>query len=351
MGALARAIVAVVVAGGLGACTSTGAFECEADEQCQDGSRLGRCESSGWCSFPDATCDSGYKYGTHAGEGLADACVDPSLGSSGDPTGPATTIGTTTNVDGPGPLDSAEGDTTTTTATTATTEPLTSGPAGESSSGAASEDTGEPVDPAVFIDRFDRPDDLALGNGWVEKTPTAFQLVDGRVVFESSAGGFQDNLWYRDESELDVEVCIELQILAVDPNNHPQVHARMQPDDIAEPGQVTAYILFVEGPSLALVRVAAGGFQADWSEPLSAPLEVGPWYRLCMIVVGTDPVELEGRLWVEQASGWVLHTELLATDGGAARITQPGATGSSAADAEQVANLVYDDFMRTILVP
>jgi hypothetical protein len=354
VGAFARAIAAAVLAGSLGACTSTGAFECEADAQCQDGARLGRCESSGWCSFPDAACDSGYKYGTHAGDGLAEACVDPSLGSSGEPTTSVTTIGTTTGVGGTDPLDASADDTTTTadTTATATTEPLTSGPAESSTSGAdaTSEDTGEPVDP-VFIDRFDRPDDLAIGNGWIEKHPTAFQLVDGRVVFESSASGFEDNMWYRDESELDVEVCIDFQILAADLDNHPQVHARIQPEDIEEPGQVSSYVLYVEDLSLVLVRLAGGAFQQEWSEPLPGALQVGPWYRLCSIVVGTDPVQLEGRLWVEQPSGWVLQAELLATDDAAGRITEPGATGSSAADAEQVANLVYDHFVRTILAP
>lgn len=77
----------------------------------------------------------------------------------------------------------------------------------------------------------------------------------------------------------------------------------MQPEDIAEPGQVTSYILYVEGPSLRIVRVAAGGFAQEWGEPLSAALEVGPWYRLCMIVLGTDPVELEGHLWIQGEGG------------------------------------------------
>jgi hypothetical protein len=345
-----------VVAGGVGACASPGAFECEADGQCQDGGRLGRCESSGWCSFPDPSCDSGHKYGAHAGDGLASSCVDASLGSSGELTGPVvtTTTGPVTGVDATGPLESAGDDPTTgADTTTATTEPLTSGPLAESSSsGATTEDTGEPVDPAVFIDDFERPDDPAIGNDWVEKTASAFQLVDGQVVFESRASGFEDNLWYRDESERDVEVCIELRILAADVNNHPQVHARIQPDDIAEPGLVTSYVLYVEDPSLSLVRLAGGAFVQQWEEPLAASLEVGPWYRLCIVTLGTDPVDLEGRLWIQDDGGaWALHTELLATDDSAGRITLPGATGSSGADTPQLANFAYDNFSRTILAP
>jgi hypothetical protein len=339
--------LAFVVLGGPSACAMPGAFECQSDDQCHHGSRSGRCESSGWCSFPDTTCESGYKFGAHAGDGLAGACVDEPLGSSGGSTGPATTLTTTTTtttttLDDTGPL--------TTTADGSTTVPLTSGPS-ESSSSAASEDTGEPVDPAVFFDDFERPNDPMLGNGWVEKTATAYQIVDGRVVFESSAGGYQDNLWYRDESVLDVEVCVEVELLAIHPDNHPQVHARMQPGDIAEPGQVTSYILYVEGPQLRLVRVAGGGFGQVWSEPLTAELAAGPSYRLCIIVRGTDPVELEGRLWVQGGGGWALHTEVLATDGSNGRIAEPGATGSSGADSPQLQNFAYDNFMRTILTP
>lgn len=339
-----------VVAGGAGACASPGAFECEADVQCQDGARLGRCESSGWCSFSDPSCDSGQKYGAHAGDGLANSCVDAPLGSSGELTGPTvtTTTGPVTSVDATGPLEPTADDPT----TGATTEPLTSGPLAESSSGATTEDTSEPVDPAVFIDDFERPNALAIGNGWVEKTASAFQLVDGEVVFESKASGYEDNLWYRSESERDVEVCIDLRILAAHADNHPQVHARMQPEDIAEPGQVTSYVLYVEGPSLSLVRLAAGAFQQQWNEPLSASLEVGPWYRLCVVTLGTDPVQLEGGLWIQDGGGaWSLHTELLATDNSPGRITEPGATGSSGADAPQIASFVYDNFRRTILTP
>lgn len=37
----------------------------------------GACEPNGFCSFPDADCLSGSRYGEHAGAGLANTCVEP----------------------------------------------------------------------------------------------------------------------------------------------------------------------------------------------------------------------------------------------------------------------------------
>jgi hypothetical protein len=68
----------------LPACQST-PFACQSDAACPDG----RCESQGWCSFPDAECPSGYRFGEHAADGLASTCVDPDEGTSG----PAGTTG------------------------------------------------------------------------------------------------------------------------------------------------------------------------------------------------------------------------------------------------------------------
>lgn len=50
-------------------------FQCKDDGDCDGEEALGRCEANGWCSFPDDTCGSGRRYGTHAGDGLASLCV------------------------------------------------------------------------------------------------------------------------------------------------------------------------------------------------------------------------------------------------------------------------------------
>lgn len=52
-------------------------FVCRADSQCTVESRVGVCEPSGYCSFPDTTCPQGRRHGTYAGVGLGQRCVDP----------------------------------------------------------------------------------------------------------------------------------------------------------------------------------------------------------------------------------------------------------------------------------
>ncbi|MEM9460993.1 MAG: hypothetical protein AAGF11_42910 [Myxococcota bacterium] len=61
-------------------------FVCEGDEQCALDGREGVCESDGYCSFPDSSCDSGRRYHDSASSTLAGRCTTPeAMGSSGDP--------------------------------------------------------------------------------------------------------------------------------------------------------------------------------------------------------------------------------------------------------------------------
>jgi hypothetical protein len=57
------------------ACARIGGYECSDDAQCSthDG---GRCEDTGYCSYPDADCPSMRRYGEHAGA-LSGACTQP----------------------------------------------------------------------------------------------------------------------------------------------------------------------------------------------------------------------------------------------------------------------------------
>jgi hypothetical protein len=61
-------------------------YHCTTDAQCHFGGQQGHCEASAACSFPDAGCASGSRYGQFAPPGLAGACVDVAnndLGSGG----------------------------------------------------------------------------------------------------------------------------------------------------------------------------------------------------------------------------------------------------------------------------
>lgn len=68
-----RRWLAVVLA--LVGCQRAESFVCAADDECVDGSRAGTCEPSGFCSFPDAACASGQRYGEYASAELAGSCA------------------------------------------------------------------------------------------------------------------------------------------------------------------------------------------------------------------------------------------------------------------------------------
>ena len=55
-------------------CEQPGEFQCASSSQCQSAGVDGTCEASGFCSFPDAGCESGRRYGGLAGP-LSNVCV------------------------------------------------------------------------------------------------------------------------------------------------------------------------------------------------------------------------------------------------------------------------------------
>jgi hypothetical protein len=80
-------LCAVAVAVGP-SCHRLGVYACESDANCVDGDKRGMCEATGWCAYPDPSCEeTGRRYDDLAGGGLAGKCVEP------DPL--ATTTGTT----------------------------------------------------------------------------------------------------------------------------------------------------------------------------------------------------------------------------------------------------------------
>ena len=54
-----------------------------------------------------------------------------------------------------------------------------------------------PLAQAQFVDDFSRPDSAALGNGWLEKSQAAFDLVGGQVTKQAVGSGYRDNIVYR----------------------------------------------------------------------------------------------------------------------------------------------------------
>ena len=106
----------------LTSCSRADTFVCSDDSSCPDG----RCEGTGYCSFPSDTCPSGRRYGDFSGP-LSGQCVGEDMPGT---SGPSTASG-----DGTG---SPPGET--------SSPPSTSGPTGPSTSGPTSvstDDSGE----------------------------------------------------------------------------------------------------------------------------------------------------------------------------------------------------------------
>jgi hypothetical protein len=318
----------------------------------------GTCEPTGGCSFPDDSCGSGRRYGAHAPDGLAGTCasaevatvttedVSDSLSASASVTVTLTSLGSS---------DSGSADSTTmavsASAGSETSTGLVSTSGSTSDEGGTSESTGGSV--AEFFDPFDRPNGPDLGNGWIEKTPGAFRILDEQVEFDTVNGeDFRDNLFYRPlaESLLDVEASVVVDFVADDPFGFPQLHTRVQADDVATLGSLTSYVVFVDSddpldPRLTVNRIAGGAFGPGDSVSIAPPPVAVETYRLRSRVTGTDPVTVEGFFEVLVSDAWEVRTEVMLVDVAEDRIVVAGTMGGGGHVALQ--HFVLDDFSYT----
>ena len=130
---------ALVCLAAVPACTTPSIFACSDSTQCAAEGAAGRCEATGFCSFPDDDCESGHRYGEFSGP-LSETCVPTDGGS----TGVASSETSSTPVPGTVTGDPDPPDASTSSSTgipdESTTMPITSDPSSSSSS------TGEPLD-------------------------------------------------------------------------------------------------------------------------------------------------------------------------------------------------------------
>lgn len=108
------------------ACLKFDPFGCQEDTQC-DASAMGRCDATGWCSYPDLECATGYRFEANAGDGLGGDCVGT------DPTGTGTGPTSTSNATEPD-LETGQD---TGTATTTGPDPTTSNSSDDDPTGEA----------------------------------------------------------------------------------------------------------------------------------------------------------------------------------------------------------------------
>ena len=97
--ATGQGLLLVAIAGLLVSCVTTTA-RCIEHSDCVSDGIQGRCQSNGFCSFPDLECDSGQRYDDYAG-GVAGECVpDGDDATSGVATSSAVTSWTITGTSG-----------------------------------------------------------------------------------------------------------------------------------------------------------------------------------------------------------------------------------------------------------
>jgi hypothetical protein len=184
----AAGCVTLAIAAATPGCLRTAAFECVAESDCIDAGVAGRCEPNGFCSFPDAGCESGQRYGDHAGNGLGGLCV-PEDGSTGIADDGGTTESTTTGSTSVASLDttplsvgsessSASSFTTAPADTSTTTDESTSDP-----TDAESSSTSGGVVPQCpsFVDDFE---DGMLDASWTTMDGQYVTEANGELTFE-----------------------------------------------------------------------------------------------------------------------------------------------------------------------
>lgn len=192
------------------------------------------------------------------------------------------------------------------TTTTQTADDSSAGD-GATSEGSTTEGIDCELPPGSTWDEgFDRPDADDLGNCWIEKSPSVWQIVDGEVVSEGEGTTVSaDHIVWRDGLRADnVEIKLELRVRSADLRNEPYALARMS-DASLEPGSAYhGYALLpratdgAEPMQLCLMRFDGGIEPGDQRcENLPSPLELGPTrHRLVLQVSGPGPVLVDGRL-------------------------------------------------------
>lgn len=160
-----------------------------------------------------------------------------------------------------------------------------------------------PMTDMVFFDNFNRGPSADVGNGWIEKLPSAFEILASGVLWADNTepNQYLDTMVYRplSEEQLDVETGVEFVRAAG--ARFPQVHARIQGDTVALDNLLESYILYVEDgltPQGLAIAVqppvySMGECIIGYATFPTLP-QVGVRYRIRLQARGTYPVALTG---------------------------------------------------------
>ncbi len=88
---LSTGLITSLAWGLAGGCLDFGGFNCSDNAQCLLDGMSGFCQpATGFCSYPDMLCATGFRYGEEAGDGLGGECVEPAVATTST-TAPPTT--------------------------------------------------------------------------------------------------------------------------------------------------------------------------------------------------------------------------------------------------------------------
>lgn len=200
-----------------------------------------------------------------------------------------------------------------------------------------------------FDDSFNRANGAVIGNGWVEKTPSAFDLDGGRVYANFGNSDFRDNLLSRPppENRLNVEASVDLQ-LRWRPVGYPMVVTRLQNATAAD--AFDGYLLLLNNdPGEAVIgrqRTTDAYYTTLATITLSQPVVEGSTYRLRLSTTGTTAVTIQGTVERLAAGAWQTIGTATVVDSSPQRIATAGSVGVST-EAED--SYSFDNFRRVDL--
>jgi len=208
----------------------------------------------------------------------------------------------------------------------------------------------------LWIDDFNRPDDNAIGNGWLMKTPAAFHLKNHSAYRLSTNGStdYRDNIVFRPAAEdlRDVTVTIEFKEIATPPG-YPQVEARIQQSSVSNPNTLDCYIFFIaDAPSTAIIGRQKGSSYLTTlaSMTLTMPVDITHRFRLILSVSGTTSVTVSGEVdMLDPNQNWIPLAQKTVSDTDTTRIEPAGSVGFSAGTPEVDGQYSYFNFTRLAL--
>jgi hypothetical protein len=173
------------------ACASDDPFRCVEDGQCRLGGTPGVC-ALGHCAYPDASCDSGFRYPVGAGNGLAGTCAEPNVVSDSGASATDSNSGS----------DSASDSDSDSDATSESSDPSTESTSESTTDPTVGSSTASTTDPETTSDSStgivdDCEQENSEPNDTLETAATFSPTCS--FVIGGAAGGTDPSDWYRPE--------------------------------------------------------------------------------------------------------------------------------------------------------